>query len=105
MINIEVDQEKFEEIFKQKVDEYLKTVETESFFMTFQELSNYLNMSNVSIREFLLWREDFPKIRLGSKWLFPRKEVTVFMEKYIEEVREAGGDIHAMKRYKIGRKT
>lgn len=103
MINIEVDQEIFEEIFKQKVDEYLKTVEKESFFMNFQELATYLNMSNVSIREFLLWRDDFPKIRLGNKWLFPRKEITVFMEQYIIEVREVGGNIHAMKRHKIGK--
>ncbi len=100
MIEFQLDEEKLREIFEQKVDEYLKQMEHESFFMTFKDLSSYLNMSNVTIREFLLWREDFPKIRLGSKWLFPRKEIGPYMEKYLEEVKAAGGDIHAMKRHK-----
>lgn len=103
MINFQLDEKVLEEIYNQKVDEYLKSVERESMFMTFNDLVKYLNMSNVSIREFLLWRNDFPKIRLGTKWLFPRKEITNFMEKYLEEVRAVGGDIHAMKRHKIGR--
>lgn len=101
MFKIELDEEKLKEIFNEKMDAYLQGVEHQSFFMTFTDLTEYLNMSVVSIREFLLWREDFPKIRLGSKWLFPRKEVELFMEKYLEEVKATGGDIHAMKRHKL----
>jgi len=104
MIELKLDEGLLEQIFKEKVDDYLKSVEKESMFMTFNDLVKYLNMSNVSIREFLLWRDDFPKIRLGAKWLFPRNEVADFMQKYLEEVRAVGGDIHAMKRHKIGRK-
>ncbi|WP_188006850.1 Helix-turn-helix domain-containing protein [Sporosarcina sp. ANT_H38] len=103
MISLQLNEGLLEQIYKEKVDEYLKSVEKDSMFMTFNDLVKYLNMSNVSIREFLLWRDDFPKIRLGSKWLFPSKEVAVFMEKYLEEVRAVGGDIHAMKRHKLGR--
>ncbi len=103
MITLNINEEMLKEMYNQKIEEYLSTVERESMFMTFNDLVKYLNMSNVSIREFLLWRNDFPKIRLGSKWLFPRKEVAVFMMKYLEEVRAVGGDIHAMKRHKIGR--
>ncbi|MGB2871792.1 helix-turn-helix domain-containing protein [Psychrobacillus psychrotolerans] len=103
MIQLNIDEEAFKEMYSQKIDEYLGTIERESMFMSFNDLVKYLNMSNVSIREFLLWRNDFPKIRLGSKWLFPRKEVANFMEKYLDEVRAVGGDIHAMKRHKIGR--
>lgn len=103
MITLNINEEMLKEMYNQKIEEYLSTVERESMFMTFNDLVKYLNMSNVSIREFLLWRNDFPKIRLGSKWLFPRKEVAAFMMKYLEEVRAVGGDIHAMKRHKIGR--
>lgn len=98
---MQIDEEKLKAIFNQKVDEYLKRIEHESFFMTFSELEKYLKMSNVSIREFLLWREDFPKIKLGSKWLFPRKEIGPYMEEYLKEVKAIGGDIHAMKRHKL----
>ncbi|MFF2754798.1 helix-turn-helix domain-containing protein [Psychrobacillus sp. NPDC058041] len=103
MINLQLDERWMEKVYREQIDDYLKSVEKESMLMTFNDLVKYLNMSNVSIREFLLWRDDFPKIRLGSKWLFPRKEVAVFMEGYLEEVRAVGGDIHAMKRHKIGR--
>ncbi|PUB18239.1 helix-turn-helix domain-containing protein [Paenisporosarcina sp. OV554] len=102
MINLQLDENLLEQIYKEKVDDYLKSVEKESMFMTFNDLVKYLNMSNVSIREYILWRNDFPKIRLGRKFLFPRKEVANFMEKYLEEVRAVGGDIHAMKRHKNG---
>ena len=103
MYSLNVDKEFFKELYNPEFEEYLATIERESMFMTFNDLVKYLNMSNVSIREFLLWRDDFPKIRLGSKWLFPRNEVADFMQKYLEEVRAVGGDIHAMKRHKIGR--
>lgn len=99
MINLQIDEEILKEMYNQKIDEYLQAVEHESMFLTFSGLVKYLNISNVSIREFLLWREDFPKIRLGSK-VFPRKEVSDYMEEYLKEVKVAGGDMHAMKRHK-----
>ena len=104
MFNVNIDDEEgFKELVTHEIKKHVKEVEKESMFMTFNDLVKYLNISNVSIREFLLWRNDFPKIRLGSKWLFPRKEISAFMEKYLVEVRAVGGDIHAMKRHKIGR--
>jgi excisionase family DNA binding protein len=98
MINFEIDQELLKELYLQKVEEHLQEIEMEVFFMDSKQLATYLNMSWNTIVSHLLYDEKFPKVRLGSKWLFNRKEVQEFMEKYYLEVRNNGGDILKYKR-------
>lgn len=98
MINVEIDQEQLKELYLHKVEEHLKEIDLEVFFMDSKQLANYLNMSWNTIVSHLLYDEDFPKVRLGSKWLFNRKEVQEFMKKYYVEVRNNGGDILKYKR-------
>jgi phage pi2 protein 07 len=98
MINVEVDREQLKELYLQKVEERLKEIELEVFFMDSKQLSAYLNMSWNTIASNLLYEEDFPKVRLGTKWLFNRKEVQEFMQKYYIEIRNNGGDILRYKR-------
>ena len=97
MINIEVDQEKLKELYLQKIDEHLQELESDVFFMNSKQLATYLNMSWNTIVTHLLYDEEFPKIRLGSKWLFHKKEVGKYMEKYYIEVRKSGRDINSYK--------
>ncbi|MEK4014872.1 helix-turn-helix domain-containing protein [Peribacillus sp. NPDC096447] len=98
MISFEIDQELLKELYLQKVEEHLQEIEMEVFFMDSKQLATYLNMSWNTIVSHLLYDEKFPKVRLGSKWLFNRKEVQEFMEKYYLEVRNNGGDILKYKR-------
>ena len=98
MITIEVDQEKLKELYLQRIDEHSQEHESEVFFMNSKQLAIYLNMSCNTIVTHLLYDEEFPKIRLGSKWLFHKKEVNKYMEKYYNEVRKNGGSIVNYKR-------
>ncbi|MCM3676906.1 helix-turn-helix domain-containing protein [Peribacillus simplex] len=98
MISFEIDQELLKALYLQKVEEHLQEIEMEVFFMDSKQLATYLNMSWNTIVSHLLYDEKFPKVRLGSKWLFNRKEVQEFMEKYYLEVRNNGGDILKYKR-------
>ncbi len=98
MISFEIDQELLKELYLQKVEEHLQEIEMEVFFIDSKQLVTYLNMSWNTIVSHLLYDEKFPKVRLGSKWLFNRKEVQEFMEKYYLEVRNNGGDILKYKR-------
>ena len=98
MINLQIDKEEMKEVFLQKVEEYLQEVETDVFFMNSKQLATYLNLSWSTITETILYHEEFPRLRAGSKWLFYTKEVKAFMEKYYEEVRNNGGDILKYKR-------
>jgi hypothetical protein len=45
MITIKVDQEKFKELYLQKIDEHLQELESEVFFMNSKQLGTYLNVS------------------------------------------------------------
>ncbi|MDQ7861123.1 group-specific protein [Peribacillus frigoritolerans] len=75
MISFEIDQELLKELYIQKVEEHLQEIEMEVFFMDSKQLATYLNMSWNTIVSHLLYDERFPKVRLGSKWLFNEKEV------------------------------
>ena len=46
----------------------------------------------------LLHGEEFPKIRLGSKWLFHKIDVGKYVEKYYNEARKNDGSIVSYKR-------
>ena len=98
MIHLEIDQKQLKELYLQKVEEYLQELESEVFFMNSKQLASYLNMSWNSIVTHLLYDDDFPKIRLGSKWIFHKKEVQEYMDKYYVDVRNNGGDILKYKR-------
>lgn len=98
MINVEIDQEMLKELYLQKVEERLEELESEVFFMNSKQLATYLNLSWNTIADTFLYDEEFPSLRAGSKWLFNKKEVQAFMNKYYEEVRNNGRDILKFKR-------
>ncbi|PIC70635.1 hypothetical protein CSV77_06855 [Sporosarcina sp. P16b] len=93
MITMKVDQEKLKGLYLQKIDEHLQELESVVFFVNSKQLATYLNMSWNKIVTHILYDEEFPKIRLGSKWLFHKKEVGKYMERYNNEVRKNGGSI------------
>ena len=98
LITLKIDEEELKELYLQRVEEHLKELETDVFFMNSKQLSAYLNMSWKTIVTHFLYEEDFPKVRLGAKWLFNKKEVQEYMDKYYVEVRSNGGDFLRYKR-------
>lgn len=49
-------------------------------YLTVQELMKYLKIGKDKAYE-LAQRKDFPKVRFGNKYIFPRKSVDEWMEK------------------------
>lgn len=93
MIQIDFDQARLEELAKEALAERMKEIENDVFFMDSKQLQKFVGMSWNSITFHLLSDPTFPKLRLGSKWLFPRQEVESYMHKYYAAVRDGGGDI------------
>lgn len=93
MINIDFDQSQLEDMAKEALAERMKEIENDVFFMDSKQLQKFVCMSWNSIVTHLLSDSEFPAIRLGHRWLFPRQEVTEYMQKYYEAVRNSGGDI------------
>lgn len=93
MITLNIDQEELKKIYLQKVEERLKEIEGEVFFFDSKQLQKYVSMGWNSIVSHLMSDPEFPKIRLGTRWLYPKHEVERYMKKYYEAVRDNGGDI------------
>lgn len=100
MIQVYIDQEELKEMYLAKLDERIKEIEQEVFFMNSKQLQKYLNMSWSSIVEHLLYDPEFGAIRLGARWLFHKRQVDTYMQLYYEEVRDNGGDIQKYRRVK-----
>lgn len=98
MIQFQIDQEELKALYLAKLDERMKEIEQEVFFMDSKALCQFTGMSWTNVTNHLMSDQDFPAIRLGNKWLFPRKEVSEYMQKYYEAVRDHGGDIKNYKR-------
>lgn len=98
MIQVQVDYEELKVMYLAKLDEHLQQIEAEVFFMDSKQLCKYLGMSWTNIVTHLLSDPEYPSCRLGNKWLFPRKEVSEYMQKYYEAVRNDTGDIKTFKR-------
>lgn len=93
MIHVQIDQEELKALYLEKLDRHLKEIEANVFFMDSKSLCQFTGMSWTNVSTHLMSDSDFPAIRLGNKWLFPRKEVSEYMQKYYEAVRDSGGDI------------
>ncbi|KJR97997.1 MAG: hypothetical protein VR68_11915 [Peptococcaceae bacterium BRH_c4a] len=53
---------------------------THNDYLDVRDLKNYLNIGITKAYQ-LAQRKDFPKVRLGNKYIFPRKAVDEWMEK------------------------
>lgn len=93
MINVDIDQSHLEEIIREELKAKIEEIEKNIFFMDSKQLQEVVNMSWNSIVTHFMSDPEFPKIRLGNKWLFNRKEVFAYLDKFYEAVRDSGGDI------------
>lgn len=93
MIQVQINEEELKEIYLQKLDECLKKIESEVFFFDSKALCKFVGMSWTSVNAHLMSDPDFPVIRLGSKFLYPRQEVENYMKNFYWEVRNNGGNV------------
>lgn len=71
-----------------------KDVDVEfSYFLDSKQLQKFLRMSWNTINSVLLCDPNFPAMRYGAKWLFPRKKIEEYMDNFYIEVQKDGGDI------------
>lgn len=93
MIQVQINEEELKAMYLKKLDERLQKIEDTVFFMNSKQLTAYLNMSWASVEKHMLHDEDFGAIRLGSKWLFHKKTVDEYMDKFYRAVIDQGRDI------------
>ena len=79
---MEMEMEKGREV-KELPNEEKQTVH-ESPLLTTKEVCKQLNMSWNSVQKHFFHLEEFPKKKIGNKWLYHRKELESFLDKYYD---------------------
>ncbi|WP_244094245.1 group-specific protein [Jeotgalibacillus salarius] len=82
---MKLNQEYIESEFKKELSKRLDQLEGQTLFWDMNELLRQTCMSVNFLKEHFLYEKDFPKYRVGKKWVFPAKEVSEYLLERIKQ--------------------
>ncbi|WP_049438049.1 helix-turn-helix domain-containing protein [Staphylococcus hominis] len=88
MFNINIDEQEARELLEQAINQRVDELAHEKFFMTYKELSEYLNLSKPTIEELLI-NNGMKYYKVGSTYRFKKSDVDEFMNQLTSHM-----DIH-----------
>lgn len=88
MIEIKLDEQELKELYLSEVQKRLDEIELQSLLMDTKQLCRSLSLSWPTVEKLFISDPNFPKIRVGSKWLFNRKEVERYIDLWSVEVKK-----------------
>ncbi|WP_060679600.1 helix-turn-helix domain-containing protein [Virgibacillus halodenitrificans] len=104
MINIEVDQKTINSMLEKAIDEKVDEIVKQKYFLTYSELSKYLNISKPVIEDRLI-KNGLKYYRVGSKYLFKRDEVDEFLDDMTANMTATNNDLKFYRRLQEGAKN
>lgn len=78
MIEIKVDSKRLEELYMQEIKQRLYQLDNKTLFWDRKELVKQTKMSWNTIQERFFFHPEFPKFKIGRKWIFPARKVEAF---------------------------
>ncbi|MEK3856588.1 helix-turn-helix domain-containing protein [Cytobacillus sp. FSL H8-0458] len=88
MIEIKLDKEELKAMYLAEVQKRLDQIEFDSLLMDSKQLCKMLSLSWPTIEKLFIRDPNFPKIRVGTKWLFNRNEVQNYIDQWSITVRK-----------------
>ncbi|MCM2675511.1 DUF771 domain-containing protein [Alkalicoccobacillus plakortidis] len=85
MLNIQVDEHEIRELYLEKLEEKIKYADVELVYWDSAELKRRTCLSWNTIQEKFFFHPDFPKYKIGGKWMFPAQETKKFLLKWIRD--------------------
>ena len=92
MFNIGIDEDEARELLEQAINERVDELARDKYFMTFKELSEYLNLSKPTIDELLI-KNGMRYFRVGSTYRFKKSDVDAFMEQITAQMDIQNNDL------------
>lgn len=90
MIEIKLDEDEMKSIYLAEIQKRLDQIEFQSLLMDSKQLCKMLSLSWPTIEKLFIRDPKFPKLRVGTKWLFNRNEVQQYIDQWsIEKRKEA----------------
>ena len=92
MFNIGIDEDEARELLEQAINERVDELARDKYFMTFKELSEYLNLSKPTIDKLLI-KNGMRYFRVGSTYRFKKSDVDAFMEQITAQMDIQNNDL------------
>ncbi|WP_213563290.1 helix-turn-helix domain-containing protein [Staphylococcus auricularis] len=92
MFNIDIDENEAREMLQKAIDERVDELAHDKYFMTYKELSEYLNLSKPTIEELLI-KNGLKYFRVGSTYRFKKSDVDEFMEQITAQMDIQNNDL------------
>lgn len=84
MIQIQVDQELIIQMYQDAIDTKIEELDNAVVFWDSKELKRRTNLSWNTIQDNFFHDKDFPKMKIGGKWLYPAKEAEEFLLSWLK---------------------
>ena len=84
MLEVKVDEQVIHQLVKEEIQQKIKEVDSELVFWDRNELLRRTCMSWNFIQERFFFHPDFPKYKVGTKWVFPAEKTKRFLLEWLE---------------------
>ena len=84
MLEVKVDEQIIQQLVKEEIQQKLKEVDSELVFWDRNELMRRTCMSWNFIQDQFFFNPEFPKYKVGTKWLFPAEKTKRFLLEWLE---------------------
>lgn len=85
MFNVHIDPLFAETILREEIQKNIEQVSIKTLFWDMKELCRQVQMSETFVKEQFFYNPDFPKFRVGKKWLMPAKQTEEFLLAWIAQ--------------------
>ncbi|WP_374221009.1 helix-turn-helix domain-containing protein [Bacillus cereus group sp. N21] len=99
MLNVQIDEKMVNSMLEKAINEKIEELAKEKYFLTYKELSEYLNISKPTIEERLV-KNGLRYYKVGTKYLFKKNEVDEFLDDMTSNMNATNNDIKLYKNKK-----
>ncbi|MET7021620.1 helix-turn-helix domain-containing protein [Bacillus mycoides] len=92
MLNVQLDEKTVNSILEKAINEKVEELAKQKYFLTYKELSEYLNISKPIIEDRLI-KNGLKYYKVGSKYLFKKNEVDEFLDDLTSNMNAINNDI------------
>lgn len=101
MFKINIDEQEARDMLQKAIDERVDELVRQKYFMTYKELSEYLNLSKPTIEDLLI-KNGLRYYMVGSTYRFKKSDVDEFMEHITSQMDIRNNDLKNLK-WKAGK--
>jgi len=85
IITVSIDKAEMERLVQKEIQTQIQEINAELIFWDLKELCRRTCMSRPFVLHQFFYHPDFPKFKIGSKWLMPAKETEAFLLDWIKK--------------------